>query len=226
MARQTVRFCFDYLSPYAYFASLRMREICERHGAELVWHPVLFAGLLDHWGQRGPAEIMPKAMYTFRDSVRYAREHQIPFRSPRFHPFRPLEALRLSLTEVSGDDQALVIRTLYAHGWGKGGDMGSADELAGALDAAGLPGGELLERTRSDEAKQALRRGTEDAVSRGVFGIPTMLVGDELFWGNDSLRYVERHLEGRDPIDGVDMQELLSEGRGAWRPAAGSPWER
>ena len=66
-----VDFYFDYLSPYAYFSALRLPALCARRGAELVWHPVLFAGLLDHWGHRGPAEIPPKALYTFRDSARF-----------------------------------------------------------------------------------------------------------------------------------------------------------
>ena len=67
--RKTVKFHFDFLSPYAYFAALDLPELCERYDAELSYHPVLFAGLLNHWGQLGPAEIPPKAMHTFRAKV-------------------------------------------------------------------------------------------------------------------------------------------------------------
>src|SRR3982750_3217164 len=94
---KTVDFYFDYLSPFAYLASLEAPELCAHRGACLRFRPVLFAGLLDHFGQRGPAEIPPKAIHAFHAALRYARSRGIPLRSPRFHPFKPLVALRATL---------------------------------------------------------------------------------------------------------------------------------
>ena len=210
-------FYFDYLSPYAYLASLEIGALCERHRVELCLRPVLFAGLLGHWGQKGPAEIPPKGRHAWRDCARYAMQRDIPLRSPLHHPFNPLAALRASLQAVSGDDQLAVIRTIFAHGWAEGGDLGDPAALAKALDAASLDGRALLERGSQPEAKEILREETATAVGRGVFGIPTAIVGDELFWGLDQLHWLELFLEGRDPIASLDRTQMGSQGPSAWR---------
>ena len=212
-----VDFYFDYLSPYAYFAALRLPELCARHGAELVYRPVLFAGLLNHWGQLGPAEIPAKALYTFRDAARWAALEGWPFRAPRFHPFVPLTALRLSLRSVAADEQARVVEALFRHGWGDGGDLGDAEALGAALDRAGLDAAPLLERARTEAAKAALRTETDAAIARGVFGIPTMVTSGELLWGYDRLPHLELILDGRDPLAGRDLAPLASSGRAADR---------
>jgi len=212
-----VDFYFDYLSPYAYLASREIPALCERKGVELHLKPVLFAGLLNHWGQRGPAEIPPKATHTAKECMRHALLREIPFRPPRHHPFNPLTALRASLAEVAGDEQLHVMRAIYDMGWGGGGDLGNPEEIASALSAAGLDGAAIVERANSPLAKEALRRDTADAIARGVFGIPTMLAGDELFWGLDQLDHLELFLEGKDPLADVNFDELDFHGPSAWR---------
>ncbi|MBW2416773.1 MAG: DsbA family protein, partial [Deltaproteobacteria bacterium] len=127
--RARLDFYFDYLSPYAYLAALEIGPLCERHGAALHWRPVLFAGLLNHWGQRGPAEIPSKGLHAFKDTLRYALARKVPLRSPRHHPFNPLHALRVSMAEVAGADQPRVIAALFELGWGRGGDLGDASEI-------------------------------------------------------------------------------------------------
>lgn len=212
-----VDFYFDYISGYAYFAWLRIQEICDRRGVELDVHPVLFAGLLDRWGQLGPAEIPPKRAWAYKDAFRHARLHGIELSCPKYHPFNPLLALRLSLREVAGAEQRRVVSTLFRAGWGQGIDLGSPDELAGALDREGLDGRALIERASAPEAKEALRRDTERAVDRGVFGVPTTFVGDELFWGSDRMDYIELALDGRDPLDEARVREALARPRAADR---------
>ena len=211
-------FYFDYLSSYAYLASREIAGLCGRHGVELRARPVLFAGLLNHWGQRGPAEIPPKGRHGFRDCRRYALLHDIPLRVPRHHPFRPLTALRVSLAEVSGAKQLQVMRTLFDLGWAQGGDPGDDAEIVGALDVAGLDGKALVRRAGEPEVKALLREETEAAVGRGVFGIPTMIVRDELFWGLDQFRHLELFLEGKDPLASANPDDLASHrGPSAWR---------
>ena len=96
--------------------------------------------------------------------------------------------------------------------------LGDPQTFSGVgLDAAGLDGAAIVERANSPEAKQALRRDTADAIARGVFGIPTMLTGDELFWGLDQLAYLELFLQGEDPLAQVNFDELGFQGPSAWR---------
>ncbi len=220
MAPRDVEFYFDYLSPYAYFAALSLPAICERQNARLVYRPTLFAALLDHFGHRGPAEIPPKALYVFKDCARHAARGGIPFRAPRLHPFRSLTALRASLEEVSGSDQPRVVDALFRAGWGQGIDLGSDDAVTSALDGAGLDGARVVARTREPEAKAILKDATARAVERGVFGVPTMITGGELFWGKDRLLDVEEHLAGRDPLATVDLAEIVPSGVGAVRPGS------
>jgi 2-hydroxychromene-2-carboxylate isomerase len=217
---KTVDFYFDYLSPFAYLASLEAPELCTRRGARLHFRPVLFAGLLDHFGQRGPAEIPPKAIHALRATLRYARSRGIPLRSPRFHPFKPLVALRATLAAESDEDRARAVRALFAHGWVDGGDLGSAAEISLALSAAGLDGVALVERASEDALKRRLKEETELAIARGVFGIPTLFVDEQLYWGLDQLEYVASHLDGEDPLAGVDLASLAPQGASAVRPAA------
>jgi 2-hydroxychromene-2-carboxylate isomerase len=210
MGADRIDFYFDYLSGYAYFGWLRVRALCERKGVTLGLHPILFAGLLNHWGQLGPAEIPPKRAWVYRDGYRIAKRENFPLSPPKVHPFNPLYALRLSLAEVGGADQARIVETLFSAGWGRGIDLGSREELCATLDAAGLDGRDLLARASEPAAKEALRDGTAQAIGRGVFGVPTLMVKDELFWGADRMQDVEMALDGTDPIDHAWVNEVLA----------------
>jgi 2-hydroxychromene-2-carboxylate isomerase len=213
----TIDFYFDYLSPFAYLASLAAPDLASRNDARIRWRPVLFAGLLDHWGQLGPAEIPPKAVHAFRACARYATARGIALRSPRFHPFKPLTALRATLA-ASDEERPSAIRALYEHGWVDGGDLGDPTEIRAALTAAGLDGAALVDQAGTQPLKDLLKQETDAAIARGVFGIPTFILGDELFWGLDQLEYVELVLQGRDPLAAVDFGGLGPEGAAARRP--------
>src|SRR5262245_20848683 len=151
---------FDFISPYSYFAWKRLRPLCATAGAEVIAHPTLFAGLLNRWGQLGPAEIPPKRRFLFSDCVRVAALSGVPFAGVKFHPFNPLTALRVALAEVGGDRQHDVIEALFHAGWGAGIDLGSPDELAAALDGAGFDGRALIEKAALPEVKEALKKNT------------------------------------------------------------------
>jgi 2-hydroxychromene-2-carboxylate isomerase len=183
--------------------------------------PVLFAGLLNHWGQLGPAEIPPKSLFVLKDCARRAALSGLPLRVPRFHPFNSLTALRVSLVEVAAGDQARVIDALFHAGWGEGKDLGSPEAITEILDGGGVDGKAFVARAGEPAVKAALRASTDEAVGRGVFGIPTMIVEGELFWGNDQIENVDRHLCGTDPIAGLDLSSLFPQGSSATRRRPG-----
>jgi 2-hydroxychromene-2-carboxylate isomerase len=147
MAPRTARFLFDFISPFAYFGWIRMRALEERYACEVQYEPVLYAGLLDHWGLLGPAELPPKRTFILSHCLRFASRHGIPFRGPKAHPFNSLTALRVSLPEVAGDDQLRVISTLWTAIWAEGIDGASKSEIVRVLDGAGLDGTSLVQRT-------------------------------------------------------------------------------
>jgi 2-hydroxychromene-2-carboxylate isomerase len=214
MTNRVLDFYFDYLSPYAYFSWRQLQPLCQRYAVELHPHPVVFGKLLDHWGQLGPAEIPPKKTALYKYCYRYAQLHGFNFNPPNCHPFNPLPALRLSLAEVSQEQQPQLINALFEAGWSQGADLGSVATLTEILDAVGLDSIALLQEISTPVIKAALKQQTEQAIARGVFGVPTFIVDDELFWGNDQFEHLELFLQGNDPLDPESVEAMLARRRG------------
>jgi 2-hydroxychromene-2-carboxylate isomerase len=215
-----LEFYFDFISPYAYLGWRRIHDVADRHGLHVTPRPVLFAALLDAHGQRGPAEIPSKRIYTFKHVVRLAADQGTRLEPPPAHPFNPLVALRVvAMTDDPGTRRA-VIDALFDATWAGGGGVGTPADVAGALDAAGLPGTAMVEAAGQPAAKARLRSTTDTAIARGVFGVPTVMVDDELFWGQDSFAHVERHLRGEDPATHEAIARWRDLPAGATRPGA------
>ena len=214
-------FYFDFISPYAYLAwrnpRTGPRALAARHGLALTLHPVLFAGLLERFGQLGPAEIPAKRAFLVRDVLRHAARESIPLVYPRVHPFQPVTLLRLALVEGCGARQCDVIDALFELAWASGHDLSDPAVVAAALARRGLDGEALLARTRDDDVKAALRRETDEAAARDVFGVPTFVAGGELFWGSDRADDVDRFLAGDDPVDPAVVREILARPMGIAR---------
>lgn len=193
---RSVTWYFDFVSPYAYFSLHTLERL--GGGVELRYQPILLAGLLGHWGQKGPAEIPPKRTWTYRSCVWWAKQNDVPFRVPAVHPFNPLPYLRLSI--ASGNSPAAV-RTIFDGLWTSGVDPGDPAAVASAAASVGIP----LERITQPSVKDSLREATERAAQKGVFGVPTFEIDGELFWGNDSVDFAAAYL--RDPAI-LDTQEM------------------
>jgi 2-hydroxychromene-2-carboxylate isomerase len=187
---------FDVISPFAYLAFPRLPELAQYAQLEVV--PVLLAALLEHFGQLGPAEIAPKRRFTYRFSLWRARRLGVPMHFPPAHPFNPLAALRLII--AAGSDRraaGTVLDAVFRDGRDVS-DPAVIGELAQVLGVSDP------QAALSDPAvKQRLRDNTSWAASRGVFGVPTLLIGDELFWGHDAidmaLDYLRRPADFEDP---------------------------
>ena len=169
---------FDFISPYAYLQSKQFDRLPRDIEVEFV--PVLFAGLLNHWGQLGPAEIPAKRIQTYRYCHWLAARRGVKFRMPPAHPFNPLVPLRLCL--ALGSTRASV-EAIFDYIWGEGGDVSDPDDFA--LVAADLGIQDFASACSSDRVKAELRAQTERAIAAGVYGVPTFEVNGELFWGAD-----------------------------------------
>ena len=207
---KTVRFYFDYISSNAYLAWIRLPEIAARYGYTVEPVPVLFAGLLEAHGQLGPAEVVAKALWMGKNNLRKAALLGIPLHRPAFHPFNPLLALRVSSLPLSAKDRSAVITALFEAVWVKGLHVSEPDVVETIGDELGLEGKILVAQARTPEIKGQLRRQTEDAIARGVFGVPSMEVHGEIFWGYDDFPYLELHLAGKDPLDQEEWKRWIS----------------
>lgn len=204
MAERALRFHFDYISPYSYLAWHRLRTFAPAHGLRVEPVPTVFAGLLNEHGHKGPGEIEPKRAYMFKDCLRGAALLNVPFEPPATHPFNPLPSLRASLLEMDDDTRAALITRLYAATWAESRDIGSAAVVASLSAEVGVP--DVLERIQDSSIKKKLLDAGREAISRGVFGVPTMIVDGELFWGTDSFPHLERFLAGNDPVRREDAE--------------------
>ncbi|NMO21114.1 2-hydroxychromene-2-carboxylate isomerase [Pyxidicoccus fallax] len=206
MARTPLRFCFDYLSPYAYLAWTRMPALAARHGRAVEPVPVLLAGLLNALGSVGPAEIPPKRVYVFKHTFRIAHEFGVPLTPPPSHPFNPLLALRVTAAVEDWEARGRLVSALYASAWGGGKGAETPEAVAAAIQAAGLDAPALLAAAQTPEVKDRVRRNTEEVLAAGGFGVPTILADGEVFFGVDSLGHLEWFLRGEDPLSQVDLE--------------------
>lgn len=216
----SIHFYFDYLSPYALLGWEKGKKICALKNWELRAKPVVFGALLDKWGHKGPAEIPGKREFVFRDIMRKSAAFGLKLEFPQYHPFNPITALRLSLSEVSGVNQEKVIDAIWNAGWIRGEDIGSTEVVVAALERAGLPGKLLFEKTSDPVIKTILKTQTDRAIELGMFGVPTMMVNGELFWGEDQWDAIERFIEGRDLLDRASYEGAVRRPRGIDRKKA------
>lgn len=184
-------FWFDVVSPYAWLAFERLPDALAGLSVAVEYRPLLFAGLLKHWGQKGPAEIAPKREWMQRQVRWLAARDGVPLVFPSPHPFVPLALLRLA---VAAGPNRRVVEAVFRHAWTEGGDPNDPLRLA-ALARRLAPAAD----PDSDAVKQALRANTDEAARRGVFGVPTVEVDGELFWGLDALPMLADRLAGRAP---------------------------
>ncbi|HEY8245234.1 MAG: 2-hydroxychromene-2-carboxylate isomerase [Vicinamibacteria bacterium] len=170
---------FDFVSPFAYLQSERLAALPAR--LQVRYKPILFAALLDANGQKGPAEIPAKRAFTYRYVVWQARRLGVTVKFPHEHPFNPLALLRLA---IACDCTPDAVHRIFRFVWRDGRLPDLPIEWAELAHDLGIP--DAASRIAAPEVKAELRRNTDEAIARGVFGVPTLAVGDELFWGDDA----------------------------------------
>lgn len=202
----------DFISPYAYLAFEKLPEALMGHSYSMTYKPILFAALLKHHGQLGPAEIAPKRDWTYRQVLWQAHVQGVDLQLPASHPFNPLALLRLALAcEPQGQPNRYVCETLFKHVWQGGAEATDPARLA-ALMTQLAPG----RGVNSDEVKAQLKAHTDEAMEQGVFGVPTFAVDGKLFWGLDALPMLAAYLAG-DPWFETQWQAVASVAQGIRR---------
>ena len=207
MATPSVDWYFDFVSPYSYIALHRLGELSH----PVIYKPVLFAGLLNRWGQKGPAEIPAKRRWTYRWCTWWAKELGVPFRFPAAHPFNPLPHLRLALACGSRPD---AVKRIFEWIWMGGEHADDAERFAALCRELGV------EQPRLAEVKDALRLNTEEAAARGVFGVPSLVIDGEVFWGADAIDFAKAFRADRAVVHNDEMRRVDALPVAAARPSS------
>jgi 2-hydroxychromene-2-carboxylate isomerase len=201
---------FDFISPFAYLFFKQLHKLPAH--LEITLKPLLFAGLLKHWGHKGPAEISAKRKFTYRFITWQATELGIPLKFPPAHPFNPVKLLRLAV--ALGSSHASV-ETIFDFVWREGGDMTNATALSRLGKTLGVEDIDSL--VGNPTVKSQLIQNGEEALAQGVFGVPTLVVDGELFWGSDSITMLQRYLEKPGFFDNAEMRRVSDLPEGAVR---------
>lgn len=199
-ARPQATWYFDFISPFAY---LQWQAVKTFTACDITCRPILFAGLLKHHGHKGPAEIPAKRLFTYRHAQWRAQRAGIAMTFPPAHPFNPLPALRLCT--AAGSTPAS-IDAIFNHLWRDGGSLDSPGGLDALASRLGMT--DAATALASPEAKAELERNFAQALACNVFGVPTLVIDGQLFWGEDATGMFSEYLEDRGLFDTPAMRRL------------------
>lgn len=186
---RTLEFWFDFASTYSYLSAMRIGPMAEAAGVEVRWRPFLLGPIFQALGwDASPFVLQPaKGAYMWRDIARRAGKHGLAWAKPGVFPRRSTAAVRAA---HAGQDEFWIegfVRAVFRRNFVEDGDIEDTVFLRDALGAAGAPADAVLTRAASDAGRAALRAQIVMAQARGIFGAPSFVVGDELFWGDDRL---------------------------------------
>ena len=197
----TLRWYFDFISPFSYLQWQKLRPMVRERAIELV--PVAFGAVLEARGQKGPAEIVGKREFTYRHVLWQARSEGVALRFPPTHPFNPIAALRAC---VAAGATPQAVDALFDWIWREGNAGDSVAAIEPVLADLGIGAVALS----AEATKAALRRNTDDAIARGVFGVPTLEVNGAMFWGNDAHAFALAALADPALLETAEMQRVAT----------------
>ncbi len=191
---KTVEFFFDYGSPASHLAFFQLQRIADSAKAQIVWRPILLGALFKAIGSHSPAEITPKLAWMTRDLANYAARYGVPFAMNPHFVINTLPLMRGALVAERRGELVPYSTAMFNAIWRDSLDMGDREVIAATLAAGGFDRNAYMAGTEEPAIKDDLRRRTDSAVARGLFGVPTFIIGDELWWGQDRLEWVRARL--------------------------------
>lgn len=210
------RWYFDLISPFSYLHLKQFHKLPS--DLEIEYVPVLFGGILTRLEHKGPAEIPAKRVYTYRQVTWLGAHLGIPFRFPPAHPFNSLQALRLVIAAGPTREH---VETAFDMIWKEGRDLQDAKQVAELGARLGIR--DVPVALADAAVKTKLKANTDEALARGVFGVPTFQVGEVIFWGQDSLEMMLEYLEDPGLFDTPEMRRIRTLPVGAARREVSKP---
>ena len=194
---------FDFLSPFSYLQNYRLNELPSN--LFINRKPLLFAGLLNHWGTKGPVELSAKRLFTYRHVQWLADKLEVPLCFPEKHPFNPISLLRLC---IAAGCSKKAVDAIFNCVWVEGLSGDDPDNWKRFCDAVNIPESKALEIIASSEVKQELKLNGENALEQGIFAVPTLVVDGNLFWGFDSTDMAIEYLSNPQLFSSSEMKRL------------------
>lgn len=191
---QVIEFYYDFGSPYSYLAHKRLQQLKSEYDAIVEYKPVLLGGIFKAVDNRPPISVLPKGSYMLTDLQRYATRYRVPFRMNPFFPINSVKLMRAAIAAQSTDQLEAYSEAIFQAMWEDGKNLADDSVIADVLDKAGLNSSELIAANDDPQFKEQLRANTEAAVDRGLFGVPTMIMGAEVFFGQDRMFFIEEQL--------------------------------
>ncbi|MCP8466879.1 2-hydroxychromene-2-carboxylate isomerase [Pseudomonas sp. ZM23] len=193
---KSVEFYFDFGSPTSYLAYTQLPAICAETGAELVYRPVLLGGVFQATGNSSPIAVPAKGRYTMIDIDRFARRYGVPLKMNPHFPINTLTLMRAATGVQMRQPERFeaLLACVFKGMWVDALNLGDPAVLGPLLAGAGFDPQALLALSADQEVKDALKANTEAAIKRGMFGAPTMFVGNDMFFGQDRLDFVREAL--------------------------------
>jgi 2-hydroxychromene-2-carboxylate isomerase len=201
LQKPAAEFLFDFASPNAYLAHRVISQIEARTGVKFAYTPVLLGGLFKLTGNQAPmfafAGIPNKLAYERLELIRFVERHKIPFAMNPHFPINTLHLMRMATAAHMDGGLEPYLEAVFTFMWEKPRKMDDPEVASAALKEAGLDADALFKRAQDGDVKQRLMTTTEEAAKRGAFGIPTFFVGDDIYFGKNTLGEVEEALRAR-----------------------------
>jgi len=191
---KAVEFLFDFGSPTSYLAYKQLPKIASRHGARIVWTPILLGAVFKATGNTSPAMIPSKARYMNADLARFAKRYNVVLNFNTHFPVNTLSLMRGAVAYQPTSQFDIYVNAIFDAMWAHPRNLNDPGEVAHVLHDIGLRPEEFMARIEQVDVKEKLKANTEAAIARGVFGAPTFFVNGEMFFGQDRLDFVEEAL--------------------------------
>lgn len=216
--KNKVKFYLDPISPYVFLAWHAFKKITEENQLEVEYVPIFLAALLNHHGQKGPAEITDKRRYTFIDVYRLATKAGLDIVGPPTHPFNPLPPLRMATSIDDNGQRKVFIEAMLNACWSEGKDISDYRVLITVANQVGFDGAQLRKKSSLKTTKERLIQNTQAAIDIGIFGVPTFEVDGEIYWGSDRLDFVvDASLGNPIKLDQAVLEKILARPSSAGR---------
>ena len=191
---KSVEFLFDFGSPTSYLAYKQLPKITARHGARIVWIPILLGAVFKATGNTSPVMVPAKARYMNVDLARFAKRYDVVLNFNTHFPVNTLPLMRGAAAYQGTDQFDLYVNAMFDAMWAHPRNLNDESEIAHVLRDIGIEPTDFVARIERADVKEKLRANTDSAVARGVFGAPTFFVNGEMFFGQDRLDFVEEEL--------------------------------